>query len=277
MQFDSYRPGPPLSRFVDSLWLYQSEPQPYACERALPTGAAQIVINLVDEENPSQHPSSPHDAHHDQRGRGALLQGAYSTYFHIRSDQPEWRIGIQFRPGGAYPFFAPPASAVHDTHIALDALWGVQAQELRERLVNAATPETQFPLLEQFLLAQAVRPLEHHPAVAFALGRFSATPQPSTMAQIAQEIGLSHNRFIQVFRDEVGLTPKQFCRIRRFLGVLRRAHAHEHVAWAQVALECGYYDQAHLSNDFRALTGVCPSAYLRMRFERFLTYVMAPS
>jgi AraC-like DNA-binding protein len=71
----------------------------------------------------------------------------------------------------------------------------------------------------------------------------------------------------------VGLTPKQFARVRRFRTVLRRTRRessqqpHQRVNWALLAADCGYYDQAHLIKDFQAFAGVCPNAYLRARSE----------
>src|SRR5262249_28280070 len=127
------------------------------------------------------------------------------------------------------------------------------------------------------LLTQAARPLERHPAVTYALRAFSAAPQTHTITQVVAQLALSHVRLIEVFRQEVGLTPKQFRRIRRFLAVLRHAHKEGHAAWAQLALTYGYYDQAHLIRDFRALTGVCPSVYLRDRHPQFPTYLVLPA
>jgi AraC-like DNA-binding protein len=65
-----------------------------------------------------------------------------------------------------------------------------------------------------------------------------------------------------VFRDETGFTPKVFCRIRRFQQALGRMENRKSVEWANVALDCGYFDQAHFIHDFRAFSGINPSSYL---------------
>jgi AraC-like DNA-binding protein len=107
--------------------------------------------------------------------------------------------------------------------------------------------------------------LDHHGAVGFALRRFMAAPHMTTMASVSEQIGLSPKRFIQVFRDETGFTPKVFCRIRRFHRALDRMEGRKNVEWANVALDCGYFDQAHFIHDFRAFSGINPSAYLAHR------------
>src|SRR6266511_4258566 len=70
-------------------------------------------------------------------------------------------------------------------------------------------------------------------------------------------------RFIQVFTEEIGLTPKLFSRVKRFqrtIAILRQAMAPD---WARLAVDCGYFDQSHLIRDFLMLSGFSPSDYLR--------------
>ncbi len=66
-----------------------------------------------------------------------------------------------------------------------------------------------------------------------------------------------------MFRDETGFTPKVFCRIRRFHRALDRMEGRKSVEWANVALDCGYFDQAHFIHDFRAFSGINPSCLPR--------------
>jgi AraC-like DNA-binding protein len=88
------------------------------------------------------------------------------------------------------------------------------------------------------------------------------------VADVVQGTGLSLRRFGELFGSEVGLSPKAFCRIRRFNEVLRRVERSTDVDWADVAASCGYFDQAHFNHDFRAFAGLTPSAYLRGRMSR---------
>jgi AraC-like DNA-binding protein len=81
--------------------------------------------------------------------------------------------------------------------------------------------------------------------------------------EIQRDSGLSHTRFIQLFREHVGLTPKLFCRVRRFRMALDRIQNGMPVNWAALATDCGYYDQAHLIHDFRAFAGLTPAQYQR--------------
>jgi AraC-like DNA-binding protein len=81
--------------------------------------------------------------------------------------------------------------------------------------------------------------------------------------KIQLNTGLSHTKFIQLFREHVGLTPKLFCRVRRFRTLLNRIEKGLPVNWAGLAADCGYFDQAHLIRDFRAFAGITPIDYSR--------------
>lgn len=243
-------PPPPLSEFVALLWLYQGYAPPHPKERLLPTGTVELVIDLREET----------------AGGGAVVCGAHSEFFEIDTANEASVMGVHFRPGGAFPFFAPPGGELHNLHVSLGDLWGAAAGEVRERLLAAQTPEARFRLLGDLLLARAVRPLARHPAVAYALREFGRPPA-RTVSEVTAKIGLSSRRFIELFSAEVGLTPKLYCRVRRFQEVVRLVHPEPRVDWARVALECGYFDQAHFIHDFQAFSGLTPSAYLAQRTE----------
>lgn len=76
----------------------------------------------------------------------------------------------------------------------------------------------------------------------------------------------------------VGLTPKQYCRVRRFQQSVTAAHAAREVDWAELAVSCGYYDQAHFIHDFRAFSGLTPGAYrdVRTAFQNHVTFLQSP-
>jgi AraC-like DNA-binding protein len=259
MLYLTHVPRPPLSQFVNVLWLYEDYAQSHAKERVLPTGEMQIVINLQDDRSWIY---DREDTDRCQTFRGPLLSGAHSQYQVISTAAQAFVIGVHFWPGGAFPFLRMPAGELRDTTVSLDALWGGAAADLRDRLLEAPTHAARFRILERVLLDELARGSSRHDAVAFALCQFTAAPHMTTMASVSDQIGLSPKRFIQVFRDETGFTPKVFCRIRRFQQALDRMEGRKSVAWANVALDCGYFDQAHFIHDFRAFSGINPSTYL---------------
>jgi AraC-like DNA-binding protein len=255
-----YTPPPPLEKFIQCFWYWEIAARPaHAYERLLPNGEPAIIFNLRDDairiyatDDVSSYNTYGH----------AVVSGAHSNYFVIDTAEQQRVLGIQFKPGGAFPFFRLPADEIENTSVALDDLWPARAGLLREQVLAARSIEAMFRILEEDLLKYVVRPLELHPAIHYAVHHFRRAPHIATVASITEQTGLSPRRFIELFRQQVGLTPKTFCRVRRFQRVLNTVHNMNEVAWAQVALDCGYYDQAHFIHDFQSFSGLTPSTYL---------------
>jgi AraC-like DNA-binding protein len=157
-----------------------------------------------------------------------------------------------------------------DKHVALEDLWGPSASELRERLCAAATPEERFLLMEATLAARFRCGWDNHAAVSIALGVFEKSGFRRSVQSVAECVGLSRRRFIEVFTAQVGLTPKLFCRVLRFQQARALAGPLAKPDWANVALHCGYFDQSHLIRDFSHFSGMRPTDYVRLRSDRVL-------
>jgi AraC-like DNA-binding protein len=242
-------PSPRLRPFIDVIWRCNREPEPWPQERLLPEGSVELVIDLAA--------GAP----------GDVVAGPHTRFFLLDTTLHQQLVGVHFKPGGAFPFLRPPMHELRNAEVPLEALWGTLARELRERLGEAAGGEEQFDIVERVLLAKAGDRLRHHPAVAYALGQFTRVPQMRTVAEVSAQVGLSQRRFIEIFAEQTGLTPKAFCRVRRFQAAIRRAHGSRLIDWASLALDCGYFDQAHFIHDFREFSGLTPSAWAAQRID----------
>ena len=251
-------PRPPLSSLVECLWYCEGTPAAHVRERLLPNGGSAIIINLRDD---AMRIYDARDVTRFSTYGHAVLSGARSDCFVIDTHQQERVVGIQFRPGGAFPFFPMPASEAEGASIALEDLWPGRVNELREQLLAAPDVKSMFAVLERILLAQLLRPPELHPAVAFAIRQFCDGAQSGRVDRVVERVGLSPRRFIELFHKQVGLTPKTFSRVRRFQQTLKSMRGRREVDWVGVALENGYYDQAHFIHDFQGFSGFTPSAY----------------
>jgi hypothetical protein len=191
-----HTPAWPLSDFVDKLWLYTGEKKPHDKERLLPDGCMELVINLQDDE---ARVYDRKDTSRFESFPGTLLCGVQSEYFVIDTAEQMSVIGAHFRAGGAFQFFKVPAGELHGLHLALDLLWGTDARDLRNRLLEQPTSAGKFRVFEEVLMAKAVKRFERHAAVGYALGEFHDSPV-RTVRDVTGEIGLSARRFIEVFR-----------------------------------------------------------------------------
>jgi AraC-like DNA-binding protein len=257
-------PRPPLDAFINFIWLYKGDPRPHALERILPTGAAQLIVNLKEDRTRFYIPELGNRC---ETTSGTVLAGVQSRYSVIDTAEQEYVLGVAFKAGGTVPFVRIPTSETRDAEIPLDILWGRRrVTALREQLLEARDPDAKLEAMEA-ALAEMWRPPGLHPSVAFALGAFDRQPRASSVTAVTAAIGLSAKRFIERFKTEVGLTPKRYCRMLRFQRAVGRAHRGHRVDWSEVALDCGYFDQPHFIHDFRSFSGLTPTGYLAARTE----------
>lgn len=248
-------PSPALAPFVEWIAYYGVRLSPDWREIVLPTGTMLLVVNLADRKFRWWDGPALATAH---AGRGALLVGASAGPFVVGGAGPQKVALVSFRPGGSYPFFEPPGSAIGEPGVALEALWGRDGAVLRERLLEAATPQEMLSALEAVLVARAVRPLVPDPAVVRSAAMLG---QGLTVAEAADRAGWTERTLERRFAEQAGLSPKRFARLRRLQRLLAAIPAGGEVDWAQAAFQGGYSDQSHLINEFRALTGLTPGSY----------------
>jgi AraC-like DNA-binding protein len=256
-----HRPSPPLRRFIRALWYTRATHAGHARERILPTGCVQLVMNLARDfllDCPEGHP--------EQKGAPSAIVGARSVYEIVNTSDMADLIGIVFEPGGFPTFASEAADLFSNRNIDLEDVWGTSARSLRDDLREIREPQAKLCFFEGFLFDRfATRLLLPAPirqsVVAFALDRFARAPLISSVRDVAQRTGWSERRFSQIFREEVGLSPKVWCRIQRFQRAVQQLHAGRDVPWPELALDCGYYDQSHFANEFRAFSGVDATTY----------------
>ena len=260
MLYLSYTPRPPLNEFVERMWLVSGGQSPRR-DRILPSGTIELVINLVQDQ--VRIDTTIHNPR-AQTFSGAVVSGTYSAAFVIDAMQHAALIGVHFRPAGASAVLGVPSVTFTDAHADLAALWGdAAARELRERLCTATTHRARFQYLEQVLIERLLANRRVHAVVRFALECFGPGGFGASVRDVARRSGLSHRRFLTIFRSEVGLPPKKFCRILRFQHVHSLARRTARINWTELALACGFYDQPHLNKEFRRLSGLTPTQYER--------------
>ncbi len=261
--FLTRRPSPSLAAHVAFLWYADfGAVTADRVERVLPDGAMQLVVNLRDQpmrvfdrHRPSTHVALP----------SAILTGPTAEFNIISAADTASTVGVSFRPGGAAAFLGMPPAELFDRDLDLATAWGqCFADEVRNRTLECESAAARLDGLDALLLRQWRGLDVTHRAVDWAVRALSQRTAPP-VADIVGRVGMSHRRFIELFHAAVGLTPKRFSRLQRFQDLLRSAHATHEQGWADLAAACGYSDQAHLTHDFRAFSGLTPSDYLRRR------------
>ncbi|MFV8753829.1 helix-turn-helix domain-containing protein [Nannocystaceae bacterium ST9] len=168
---------------------------------------------------------------------------------------------VRFKPGWSAPLLGVTANALTDRIVLLDELWGRSGADLCRELLAAASLADVIDRLTRALSLRTPRPFE--PASGRLARRAVHLLEAGEVRveSAAEQLGVSARHLRRAFKESVGVGPKEFVRALRLQRALRRAATSKD--WARIAMDAGYYDQAHLIADFRRLVGLTPGAFLK--------------
>jgi|SRR5579863_109642 len=253
MQHLAVRPrSPALQPFIKSFH-YDEATLPFGLERIMPSGGAHLMINLAQDQFRTYGGAACERIHST---RGAALAGPHGQASILDTGEFQWLLAVEFRMGGAAPFFRAPLDQLSNQAVGLDDLWGVDGRLLREEILGAPSPAEKLRVLESALLRHFSR--ESYPGIAHAAKLLDGG---MPVAATAARLGWLPRTFTRRFSQQVGLTPKRFARVRRMQRMLRTLRSGGPVDWCELAARYRFSDQAHLIHDFRDLTGLTPTGY----------------
>lgn len=260
MVYIQYSPSPPLDQYIERLY-YMDGCMPFRHEKILPVPALDLKINLGDVFYlyEGDHSASPLCL------TESWLVGLYGVHHSIDWPSNMRVYGICFKPHGAYPFLGFPLSEVYNQVVALDAVWGRWASEIREQLYAAPTIEAGLALFEKLLHDLARETLHGQNLVEHSISLINQNHGTLSIRELSDQLGISQNHLGTLFKRIVGTSVKELARLYRFEHVLRSIDQMYPIDWTLIAQQFGYYDVSHLHKDFAAFTGHSPTNYLHLR------------
>ena len=264
------RPAEALRPFIAYYSGYRQAGVEPATHRGLPSPYLTLIFTLHEPLTVAAHP----DPRQPAAQYVTLAGGLHSSPALVTHDGFQSGVQLALSPLGARAILGVPAGdlAVIDVD-GTDVLGGFAAQ-VHERLREASGWPERFAVLDE-LLGQRVTEggFGVSPDVGYAWERLLAAGGNLPISALATETCRSDTYLRKAFKSEIGLTPKAAARVIRFhrarLALQRRAAAGRGLDLAGIAAGCGYYDQAHLDLEFRALAGSAPTTWLAQEFGNF--------
>lgn len=242
-------PHPALRRHIRTLTGWYERTDGPLRRRELPGGRVVLVVSFgprldVDGRTYTSFAAGLHDApaitEHDGYGYGIQ---SYMT------------------PLGARRFFGLPMGEITGQVVELeDLIGGPAARELAERLATAPDWPARLDLFERAIARRVLAAPPVPTELEWAWQRLLDTDGSVPVTDLAAELGRSRRHLAVRFREELGMTPKAVARLLRFERAVQRLRAGDELG--DLALDAGYYDQAHFNRDFRAFAGTTPTEYL---------------
>ena len=172
-----------------------------------------------------------------------------------------WVFGVKFRPGGFGAYSGAPACALTDRSVPLREVFGPAADALGEAVLGAAADEHRLELVETFLSRRLPEQDAAYEAVIHAVAMMLDDRQVTRVEQVADRLGISVRSLQRLFRRYVGVGPKWVIRRYRMQDAAERLAGDPAVDAAALAVELGWFDQAHFTRDFSELIGMSPREY----------------
>lgn len=256
-EFEMRAPHPALRPLITRYIGYRQDEVTLEVHRGLPSRHVTLIISLAEpirvidpsgRRGPAELP--------------ALVGGLHTSSALIAQDRHQCGLHLELNPLGVRELLGMPSAELSGSVVDLSAFGQPDLARLPERLVFATSWQERFGILDAAFLSlrRSVQP--GPPEVDWAWRRLVEVGGKVPVQALADEVGWSRRHFAERFRREVGLAPKQAARVVRFeraCAALRRAPATD---LSELAVACGYYDQPHLTNEWRALAGCSPGTWV---------------
>lgn len=264
----SRRPAPRLGRHVLGYCGYREETAAFTRRRELPSGEVILIIGF----GPALRTTYPDLAPDRVASAQSFVAGLHDTHCMVETPGTQAGIQVNLTPIAAHLLLGVPMRELTNRVVELDDLLGAESPLLVERLQDAPDWEARFELLDEALVRRLDEARSASPDVAWAWRRIVERRGRMAVAELCDELGCSRKHLARRFAEQIGVPPKAYARVLRFqravhmLGHrdgenwidMREYGAAERMGWGEIAVECGYFDHAHMNRDFRDLAGLTP-------------------
>jgi AraC-like DNA-binding protein len=254
----TWTPAPDLAHAVASLWATEAATSEFR-ERIVPRETVELMVNLAGPQFVRSLDGS------ESVFRRAWVSGLQQSCLDIRSPSPPRLIAASLHASCAAALLGVSGREITSQVIELDEILSGEIELLADRLDSLAHPQRQFLVFEEFLRGRLRRARLMAEPMDWAVRKTFSTGGRITTSELSRRTGYS-SRYVELaFSQHVGLAPKRLSRLVRFSRAVGAIPQDRRPDWARIAADCGFFDQAHFSKEFRLFAGVPPSSYAALR------------
>lgn len=257
MEYNISAPSLYLSQYVKNYWGIENcvENNTEYQHRIIPSGLFEIIFYFGDVpvSNDLNKPLTDN----------IILNGHQKKYYDITISGSLDLFAIYFYPHGLSMFLNLPVSELFNQSIPLRDLVNENLNEFEDQLAGAKSFNDRTIIANEFLFEKLKRSENkyHYERIRNAINQINISHGIIDIEKLASDCCLSRKQFERVFSEIVGASPKKFLKIVRFQNAIHRMSLTDHLNFTELAYQCGYFDQAHMNNDFKSLSGLTPKQY----------------
>ena len=244
MQHREYRPNLILAHLIDAYWTETDFTPGEPPFRVLPDGCINIVLTF-------------------DRSASTLLSeivGAMTSFVRVARAESVLMFGVRFRPAGLTAFTRVPLDAFTNSSIEaplVETLFG----DIYKAVSEMKTVEEIILYLDKFFINKLADLYDFDSPIVHAVNQIQTANGLLSLPNLAEEVCLSSRHFERKFKTSIGMSPQAFSKIIRFQHALQSLQKFPDKDLLTIAVECGFYDHAHLIKVFKKLAGDAPTYF----------------
>lgn len=223
--------------------------------RVLPDACVELFLNYT---------TTPVAIISNELHKRSIVTFRMSRPMDIQMRKGEGVVAICFQPGMAYKFIQVPMHILSDTTTALADVWGYMGAEIEDKMAGSSNNEMRVNLIQQYLF-KALANVKEDLRITHCLKQVQLSGGQVSAGRLVGETGLSQRHLSRKFQEHVGLSPKEYLRVSRFIRSLNDLQRYPVLSLTEVAYKSGYYDQAHFIRDYKDYTGATPRQLLQAK------------
>ena len=256
MKYQVYDPTPALKPFVKCFWtLEDNKPSEPERQRVIPDGCMEMIFHYGDLykqyfDNGSSviQPRS-------------FIFGQITSYIEIAPTGTSGIVAARFLPEGLRPFLPISVSSLENKAVSLQKIFGAKGKIVEETVISATGNKQRIQLIEDFLMEMLTRPQAIDTITKACVKEIFASQGQAGMMELANKVNVNCRNMERRFAAAIGMSPKQLSKVVRLQAAIKMLGQKKIGSLTSLALENGYYDQAHFIKDFKEFTGVSPKLF----------------
>ena len=265
MRLRYVQPCPQLREYIGKMWVFETNGRAPDEDMKLivPNGMVKMTIpyrNGVSGKNK--------DGFRLVKESSIIIIGICDTpaVIDLEHDAPHGNIGIEFSPMGAYRLLNLRQAELKNKIFLIEEVLGRSAKEIQEAIANTESINGKISLVQRYLINLLLNS-EADPVLDYCLNEIEGSKGLLTVAELERKTGYSSRWLYEKFMEKVGLSPKNFASVIRFMQFYKRwAKSPDSDVFKEDIYDY-FYDQSHFIKDFKRFTGLSPMKYIRSENE----------
>lgn len=249
MLYREFQPDILLTPYIETYWTACGYHKEVELHKVLPDGCVDIIFSFGEDVPLGMQPASSN------------IIGTMTTYLEGSYLNEVDMLGVRFRPAGFTAFTRMPISEFTDQRISLSLVETLFDERFYAELPQKPTIGERIRHLDIYFLEKLNRIFQPESQVVYAVELIRQTKGLLPLTEVAYKSCLSLRHLERKFKVAVGISPKTFSKIVKFEHTVSYLERNKNISLFDTAIDCGYYDQAHLIKEFKNLSGDSPSSF----------------